>query len=80
MQENKMFITGLILFIGGILGAGLFAISQSISDSYSLLEKTPDTICGVISFLFLIVSIVGIFMTILQIVKYPNRGKNYDKK
>lgn len=68
MLENKNLLLGLILFLGGTLGSGLFAIAQAVCDIANKLGSTAQNICGILCFIFLAFWIVGIVLIVKELV------------
>mgnify|MGYP000056762166 CR=1 FL=1 len=71
-MENKKFVLSICLFVCGVVGSGLFAIGQSLMVlARTITEKTfnNQNICGVLCFVFLIVTIVGAALLISEVIK-----------
>ncbi|MGM9900133.1 MAG: hypothetical protein ACI32E_06125 [Bacilli bacterium] len=66
---NKKIIISIILFFGGIIGAGLFAIANSIER----LSVDPSIMCGIILFLFLGMFIAGLILLINELVQKKDK-------
>ena len=67
MLENKKLLLGLTLFLGGILGSGLFAIAQAVCDVASRLGNKSQAICGLLCFMFLVVFVVGFVLIVKEL-------------
>ena len=66
---NKKLIIGIILFFGGILGDGLFAVANSIER----LGTDPSIMCGIILFIFLGIFIAGLILLINEAFQNKNK-------
>lgn len=70
---NKKMILGVSIFLGGILGSGLFAIAQSLCNIAQTLGERAQNVCGVLSFAFLLFVLVGIVLMILELKNKENK-------
>lgn len=73
MLENKKLLLGLTLFLGGILGSGLFAIAQALCDIASKLGNKSQSVCGLLCFLFLVVFVVGVIIIIKELTSKDSK-------
>ncbi len=69
MEKNKKTILSVCLFIVGVIGSGLFAIGQSLSNLSSAINSTIkiQNVCGVLCFSFLIVGLVGLVLIFTEL-------------
>lgn len=71
-MENKKLILSICLFACGAVGSGLFAIGQSImilAKTIAIKTFNTQNICGVLCFVFLIITIVGAALLISELIK-----------
>ncbi len=72
MKDNKVFISGIVFMIVGIIGGGLFAIANSLDIMAANLENSKATAtitCGIILFILLGLAIAGFVMMIKELTK-----------
>ena len=70
---NQKMILGVSIFLGGVLGSGLFAIAQSLCNVARTLGDRPQNVCGILSFAFLLFALVGIVLMILEVRNKKNK-------
>lgn len=70
---NQKMILGVSIFLGGVLGSGLFAIAQSLCNVAQTLGDRPQNVCGILSFAFLLFALVGIVLMILEVRNKKNK-------
>ena len=66
---NKKLIIAICLFLGGMLGSGLFAVAQAVSNVAAALGEQPQNICGVLCFCSLAILVVGLVFVIEELTK-----------
>lgn len=66
---NKKILLSIVLFGVGTLGAGLFAIANSLERSH----QDSSIMCGILLAVFLVISVVGLIMLIAETI---NSGTN----
>lgn len=66
-------VLGVSIFLGGILGSGLFAIAQSLCNVAQTLGDRPQNVCGILSFAFLIFVLVGIILIVVEFRNKENK-------
>lgn len=71
-MKQKM-VLGVSIFLGGILGSGLFAIAQSLCNVAQTLGDRPQNVCGILSFAFLIFVLVGIILIVVEFKNKENK-------
>ena len=66
-------VLGVSIFLGGVLGSGLFAIAQSLCNVAQTLGERSQNVCGILSFAFLLFVLVGIVLMILEFRNKENK-------
>ncbi len=66
---NKKLIIGISMFLGGIIGSGLFAIGQAVSNIVKMMGDKQQNLCGVLCFCSLIVFVIGLGIMIKELLQ-----------